>query len=103
MTNVVEQKLDGKQLDVQKIKITEEESRLDLHMEFMCEGHLYSALFYNASRIQMTNFSFPMQIGGFEIISNADLGWESDSRYMFNDFEETTLNFYFEDYEIAEI
>jgi len=92
--------LDGKQLEIVELKIVNDKCKLNMYMWFVCEESLYNAIFYNVSRINITDFSAPMQIGGLEIVSNAGLGWESSSRYMFHDFEESTLNFYFEEYEI---
>jgi len=97
---VLKQTLDGKQLEIVELKVVKKEQRLNMQMHFWCEGKFYSASFFNVSRINITNFSVPLQIGGLEIISTSEIGWDASSRYMFNDFEDTTLNFYFEDYYI---
>ena len=48
----------------------------------------------------MDELFYPMQIAGFEIISNSDKGREVSQRYTVRDYEDGKIGFYCETIEV---
>ena len=60
----------------------------------------YAAVFQNVSQLNMSNISYPFQIGGFEISDCSSRGYQSDAHFFVNDYEDGTMSFYCEKFEI---
>ena len=64
------------------------------------ETSTFSICFFNVSCLNLKELSVPMIIQGFEIIDNKSDGWDNCSRFFIHDFEEGTISFYCENYEL---
>lgn len=96
-------KLDGKSLTVRAFSVEYEDGMLSLRMECVTDGgDAYLAIFQNASLISMVKVSYPFQICGFEIIDKQEDGYQKENRYFVNDYENGTVSFYCESFEIYE-
>lgn len=73
---------------------------LELSLKICCNNEIYSIFFYNVSCISIKDLSFPMQIGGFEVISNKELGYDKAVSYKVHDFEEDSISFFCEDFDL---
>ena len=60
----------------------------------------YFIIFQNVSKIKLSEISYPFQICGFEILDYSSRGYQNDSRFFVNDYEDGKLSFYCEDFEI---
>ena len=48
----------------------------------------------------MSDISYPFQICGFEILDYSSRGYQKDSRFFVNDYEDGKLSFFCENFEI---
>lgn len=93
--------IQGQQIEILEFILKRIDYQLELSLKISCNNEIYLLVFYNVSNISMDTLSMPLQIGGFEIISNIKLGYEKSNRYRIHDFEEDRLNFYCEDFDIS--
>ena len=54
----------------------------------------------NVSKLKMSDISYPFQICGFEILDYSSRGYQKDSRFFVNDYEDGKLSFFCENFEI---
>lgn len=94
------EKLRGESVSVLLLTLENADNSANLLLKISFEGNIYKILFYNVSRLQITNFSKAMEIGGFEIIDNSPKGWSKDSRYEVCDFESGVISFFCESLEM---
>ncbi len=72
-------------------------------MEVNCDNMEFCCIFHNASFIKLSAVNSDFDIVGFEIIDNSLRGWERVKRFYVNDYEEDTISFYCESFEISNI
>ena len=94
--------INGKKIYVDSIKITYDKSQLKLFLSASTIEVSFAATFFGVSRVTFENFSFPMEICGFEIISHQGEGWAQDSRFEIRDYEDGKVSFYCQSYDIQE-
>lgn len=100
---IIKCELDGKLLMVQFFSVGYDECGLAIRMECVTDdGDAYHAIFQNVSLLNVANASHPFQIGGFEIIDKLSDGYQKDRRYLIKDYEDGTVSFYCESFEIFE-
>lgn len=63
----------------------------------------YCAYFYNVSRFNINDMSYPMQISGFDLVSNKKIGWDKSSNYKVLDFEDDKISFYCQDFDFYDL
>lgn len=92
--------IQGKKVDILEFSVFGSDNGIKLRLKIVCDnvGHIMS--FYNVSRINILALSAPMEINGFEITSNRQIGWDRDSNYVVRDFEDNRISFFCEEYEI---
>ena len=86
----------GKMIEISEMILSNIDNQLDMTWKIYFENDTYKITFYNVSRLKTEDLSAPLQIHGFEIIDNAENGWETDSRYEIRDFENDSINFFCE-------
>lgn len=59
------------------------------------------AKFYNSTKIEISIFSIPHSVDELVIEDNSIKGWQKDVRYSVSDYEDSSLSFYCENYEIS--
>lgn len=101
MKSDVLKEIQGQQIEILEFILKRIDYQLELSLKISCNNKIYLLVFYNVSDINMEALSMPLQIGGFEIISNIKLGYEKSNRYRIHDFEEDKLSFYCEDFDIS--
>ncbi len=90
----------GKNILITNISILGDIANLEMLWEFVFDNYNYSIVFRNVSRINMVDFSYPLQISCLEIESNKEKGWESASNYRIWDFEENSISFFCESFQL---
>lgn len=66
-----------------------------------CDIGVFKLQCFNASQISIYKLSAPMEVGGFEILSNKEKMWEKSVRYRVHDFENEMVDFLCEDINIS--
>ena len=94
-------KVDGKSIIVYDFEITHNDDSLCIKMSCISEDqNAYFIVFENISKLKLSDISYPFQICGFEILDYNSRGYQSDSRFFVNDYEDETLSFFCEKFEI---
>lgn len=96
------EKLRGKKASILLFTLENGDNSANLMLKIRFEDTIYKIVFYNVSRLRITDFSRPMEIDGFEIVDNSPKGWSKDSRYEVRDFENEVISFFCENIEIQE-
>lgn len=86
--------IQGEEIQITEIDIFREDDQLTLTLRFICNEKFHLVQFHGVSRVNIDQLSFPMKIGGFEILDNAL--WDPESRYRIHDLEEEKIEFYCE-------
>ncbi len=95
-------KVDGKSIVVCDFEITHNDKSLGVKMTCISEDQdSYFIVFENASKLKLSEISYPFQISGFEILDYSSRGYQSDSRFYVNDYEDGKLSFFCENFEIS--
>ena len=101
MSNNLFSKVDGKSIIVGNFQI--DNYNENLHIKITCiseDKNAYFIVFENVSKLQMSDISYPFQICGFEILDYSSRGYQKDSRFFVNDYEDGKLSFFCENFEI---
>ena len=93
--------IQGQQIEILEFILNRVDDQLELSLKICCNNEMYLLVFYNVSNINMDALSMPLQIAGFEIISNKNLGYDKSVSYRIHDFEENKFSFYCEDFDIS--
>ena len=94
-------KVDGKQITVYDFQIGHNDEKLFIKMTCVSEDqNAYYIIFENVSKVKLSEISYPFQICGFEILDYSSRGYQKDSRFFVNDFEDGSLSFFCEKFEI---
>ena len=93
--------INGKSVLVDNLCVQCENGCIELHMRCVTdENKSLSIVFGNISKLNLSDISYPFQICGFEIKDYNSYGYEKDSRYFVNDYEDNAISFYCEKIEI---
>ena len=89
--------INGKSVLVDKLSVLCENGFIELQMRCVTEENKsLFIVFGNISKLNLSDISYPFQICGFEIKDYNSCGYENDSRYFVNDFEDNLISFYCE-------
>ena len=99
MKSDVIKEIQGQQIEILEFILKRIDYQLELSLKISCNNEIYLLVFYNVSNINMDALSMPLQIAGFEITSNKNLGYDKSVSYRIHDFEENKFSFYCEDFE----
>ena len=95
--------LNGKSIVVHSFLIERYDEILVAKMELFAEDERpYSIDFNNISNLSISSISYPFQICGFEILDYSSRGYDKDSRFFVNDYEDGKISFYCENFDIFE-
>ena len=95
-------KVNGKQITVYNLDIIDLNDALCAKLGFVTEDeNVYMIVFENVSKIKLSDISYPFRICGFEIVDNGARGYQGDSRFFVNDYEDGRLSFFCESFEIC--
>ena len=101
MSNNLFSKVDGKSIIVGDFQIEKQDDKLRIKMTCISEDQNgYFIVFENVSKLKMSDISYPFQICGFEILDYSSRGYQKDTRFFVNDYENGTLSFFCENFEI---
>lgn len=100
MKSDVLKNIQGQQIEILEFILNRVDYQLELSLKISCNNKVNLLMFYNVSDINMEDLSMPLQIAGFEILSNKNLGYDKAMSYRIHDFEEDRLHFYCEDFDI---
>ncbi|MCH5316434.1 MAG: hypothetical protein J1E05_00535 [Eubacterium sp.] len=92
--------IQGQQIEILEFILNRVDYQLELSLKISCNNEIHLLVFYNVSNINIEALSMPLQIEGFEILSNKNLGYDKSMNYKINDFEENKLSFYCEDFDV---
>ena len=94
--------IDGKSIAVHHFTIETDGKALTVRMSCADEEqNSYLILFRNVSKLKLSEISYPFTVCGFEILDYQVRGYQKDSRFFVNDYEDGTLSFYCENFEIV--
>lgn len=88
---------------IEELSLSYNNNKLELLLIIKNSNKKYCAYFYNVSRINIKDMSYPMQIGGFDLISNKEDNWDASSKYEFFDFDDDKISFYCEDFDVYDL
>lgn len=101
--NEILSKFNGKSIVIQSFLIKRYDEILVAKIELFAEDErAYSIDFNNVSNLSISSISYPFQISGFEILDYSSRGYDKDSRFFVNDYEDGKMSFYCESFEIFE-
>ena len=101
MNNNIFSSINGKSIIVCDFLIEHNDENLDVKMSCASEDqNTYCIVFENVSKLKLSDISYPFQICGFEILDYSSRGYQKDSRFFVNDYEDGKLSFYCENFEI---
>jgi len=101
MSNNLFSKVDGKSIIVCDFSIEHNDEKLAVKMSCISEDQsAYYIVFENVSKLNLSEISYPFQICGFEILDSSSRGYQKDSRFFVNDYEDGKLSFFCENFEI---
>lgn len=92
--------IQGKAIEIVNFNLNVIGFKSVLTLEFLLNNKTVRMVFDNVSCLSIKDFSTPYQVGGFEILDNKDRGWEESHRYSINDYEDGTIKFYCESFEV---
>ncbi len=93
--------IDGKSIIVHNFTIETDGEALTVRMSCADEDqNTYWILFRNVSKLKLSEISYPFTVCGFEILDYQARGYQKDSRFFVNDYEDGMLSFYCENFEI---
>lgn len=93
----------GSGFSLNKIRLFNKSEKLYMEWDCICKEKRVSVLFFNVSRLHISDLSYPMQICYIEAICNIEKGWDPDSNYFFHDFEDDQIRFYCQSFYVEEI
>lgn len=94
--------LNGKTVFIEEFSLSNKENSLELLLIIKSLGKKYCAHFYDVSRVSLDDLSFPMQICGFNLISNKKKGWDWSSNYEICDFEDDKIHLFCRNFDLYE-
>ncbi len=94
-------RVEGKSIIVCDFEIAHNDDLLCVKMNCISEDeNTYFIIFENVSKLKLSDISYPFQICGFEILDYSGRGYQGDSRFFVNDYEDGRLSFFCERFEI---
>ena len=101
MNNNFFPEINGKSIIIGNFEIGHNDGILYIKITCISEDqNAYFIVFENVSKLQMSDISYPFQICGFEILDCSSRGYQKDSRFFVNDYEDGKLSFFCENFEI---
>ena len=101
MKNNLFSDIDGKSIVICYFSIEHYDEKLSVKMSCISEDqNTYYIVFENASTLEFSEISYPLQISDFEILDYSSRGYQKDTRFFVNDYEDGTLSFFCENFEI---
>ena len=101
MSNNLFSKVDGKSIMVCDFQVVYDDEALAIKMTCVSEDqNAYFIVFENISKLKLSEISYPFQICGFEILDYNSRGYQKDSRFFVNDYEDGIISFFCENFEI---
>ena len=92
----------GNKIEILEMVLKNVDNELELSWKMCVENAVYWITFSNVSRFRIGEMSTPLEIHGFEIIDHSQNSWEKDSTYEVRDFEDDSVNFFCEHFEVDE-
>lgn len=93
--------IDGKSMIVCDFSIAYYEKTLAVKMSCIAEDHnTYFVVFENVSKLKLSEVSYPFRVRGFEILDYSSRGYQKDTLFYVNDYEDGKISFYCENFEI---
>ena len=101
MDNNLFSKADGKSIIIYDFEIVLNDDSLCVKMTCVSEDqNAYFIVFENVSKLKLSDICYPFQICGFEILDYSSRGYQKDTRFFVNDYEDETISFFCEKFEI---
>ena len=101
MNNNIFSKVNGKSIIIGDFQIVNYDKKL--HIKITCiseDQNAYFIVFENISKLKLSEIYYPFQICGFEILDYSSRGYQKDCRFFVSDYEDGTLSFFCENFEI---
>ncbi|MDE6110465.1 MAG: hypothetical protein K2F65_00980 [Eubacterium sp.] len=95
--------LNGKEIFIEEFSLSNKGNSLELLLIIKFLDKKYCAYLYDVSGVSLDDLSFPMQICGFDFISNQKKGWDWSSSYEICDFEDDKIHLYCKDFDFFEL
>ena len=86
---------------IYEIMVSSPNGTLHMWWNFTCNNNRYTAIFRNVSRVNIRDWSYPLQICDLEVVDNTKVGWDASSNFFVRDYEEQKLSFYCEKIDIT--
>ena len=101
MNSNIFSEINGKSIIIRDFEIEHNDGVLYIKMTCISEDqNAYFIVFENVSKVKLSEISYPFQICGFEILDYSSRGYQGDSRFFVNDYEDGKLSFFCENFEI---
>jgi hypothetical protein len=93
--------VNGKSMIIYDFEIMHNDDSLCVKMTCISEDQKnYFIVFENVSKLKLSEISYPFQICGFEILDYGARGYQKNTRFFVNDYENGTFSFFCEKFEI---
>ena len=90
--------INGKEITICDFSIEYYKNTLTVKMSCIAEDkNSYFIVFENVSKLNLSEIHYPFQICGFEILDYSSRGYQKDTRFFVNDYEDGRISFYCED------
>ena len=104
MNNNIFSEINGKSIVIGDFEVGHNDEKLYIKMTCISEDqNAYFIVSENISKLKLCEISYPFQICGFEILDYSSRGYQKDSRFFVNDYEDGKLSFFCEKYEIFNV
>ena len=101
MSDNIFPEINGKSIIIGNLDIGHNEGTLYIKMTCIAEDrNAYYIVFENVSKLTLSQICYPFQICGFEVLDYSSRGYQKDSRFFVNDYEDGRISFFCEDFEI---
>ena len=95
--------LQGNKIEIFEMILKTIDGQLELLWKIKFENRFFRMIFYNVSSISIEEFSYPLEVHGFEIFNHSQKGWEKHNTYEIHDFENGKIRFFCEHLKICEL
>ena len=86
---------------INSICVSNENEQTIIILQYQSNNNYYVAKFHNSTKIEINIFSLPHSIDELMIEDNSIKGWQKDVRYSVSDYENLSISFYCENYDIS--
>ncbi len=91
----------AKEIEIFDLRLESIDFKLNINLTVVAdENNIYNFTFFNVSDFSLDDWSYPLKFDGLQVFNNKSLGWMKEKSYKLFDFEDSKIQFYFENFTI---